>query len=40
MVFLEDVVHLRHILAADGLDDVSLVVGGSESGRHSAPGPR
>ena len=32
VVLLEDVVHLRHILARDGLDDVALVVGGVEAG--------
>lgn len=31
MVFLQNVVHLRHVLAADGLDDVAFVVRGMES---------
>lgn len=28
MVFLQNIVHFSHILAADGLDDVALVTGG------------
>lgn len=32
MVLLEDVVHLGHVLAADGLDDVALVVRRVEAG--------
>lgn len=32
MVFLQNVVHLCHVLAADGLDDVAFVVRGMESG--------
>lgn len=32
MVFLQDVVHLSHVLAADGLDDVAFVARGVESG--------
>lgn len=32
MVFLQNVVHLSHVLAADGLDDVAFVVRGMESG--------
>lgn len=32
MVFLQNVVHLGHILAADGLDDVAFVIRGMESG--------
>jgi hypothetical protein len=32
VVLLEDVVHLGHVLAGDGLDDVALVVGGVEAG--------
>lgn len=32
MVFLQNVVHLCHILAADGLDDVAFVIRGMESG--------
>lgn len=31
MVFLEDVVHLRHVLAGHGLDDEPPVVGGEEA---------
>ncbi len=32
MVFFENVMHLGHILAADGLDDVAFVVRGMEAG--------
>lgn len=32
VVFLQNVVHLSHVLAADGLDDVAFVVRGVESG--------
>lgn len=32
MVFLQNVMHLSHVLAADGLDDVAFVIGGMESG--------
>lgn len=32
MVFLENVMHLGHILAADGLDDVAFVVRGMKAG--------
>lgn len=32
MVLLEDVVHLGHVLAADGLDNVALVVRRVEAG--------
>lgn len=32
MVFLQNVVHLSHVLAADGLDDVAFVIRGMESG--------
>lgn len=32
MVFLQNVVHLGHVLAADGLDDVAFIVRSMESG--------
>lgn len=32
MVFLQNVVHLSHILTADGLDDVAFVIRRMESG--------
>lgn len=32
MVFLQNVMHLSHVLAADGLDDVAFVIGGMEPG--------
>lgn len=38
MVFLQNVVHLSHILAADGLDDVAFVIRGMESGTTSSLG--
>lgn len=31
MILLKDVVHLGHILTADGLDDVAFVIGGVEA---------
>lgn len=36
MVLLEDVVHLGHVLAADGFDDVPLVIGGVKASATSA----
>lgn len=32
MVFLQNVMHLGHIFAADGLDDIALVIRGMETG--------
>lgn len=32
MVFLQNIVHLGHVLAADGLDDIAFIVRSMESG--------
>lgn len=32
VIFFKDVVHLGYVLTADGLNDVSLVIGGVEAG--------
>lgn len=32
MIFLQNVMHLRNILAADGLNDIAFVIRGMEAG--------